>query len=538
MLSVLSSVFRLNCCQLCGSKSKQTQFSLEALLNHFCSIPTDHQAMKTSKKSHTRSMDAKKAKASIASTKSDVIVKKSQQKGTGDEDAGKKTDIRKVDVLLGRGNGIATWVGNKNFRRIVDSYKGAYKTAYRMEKSLVAEQVIHDVLHEVKGRFIEKKPSGDYIIVAYERALEKTCQCLREKSAALPTDSDSEESEIILQSKRPKKKRVTSLADEEISKPKTPTKSSAKRKVELSPLRPTKKAKTKKATQILPSVTVPLSKGLPKVPRKLAPKKEPRVPPGEHLPKVLRKNAPKKDPRVPPKVTSNASVNSFAKAKIAKAKAEKATQILPSVTVPLSKGLTKVLRKLAPKKEPRVPPGVVNASATISNAKVADSDVEYYGPTVHGTAVAAAAKNIRNEPEGRVQKLVDRAIEKKSSMQSHHGDLDDIFNLMPPNLTTLFSGIVSLSERSIHAVLGKAHPGADFPAAAVSTPARGKSLAALKQFKIHKTPYSPTNVADFDRESLETIFEPMFEASQSTDFALDLLDDSCPPHWSSHGYMG
>jgi hypothetical protein len=510
MLSVLSSIFLLPLLSTHGSKSKQTQFSLEALLNHFCSIPTDHQEMKSN------------TKTSIASTKTGVIVKKSQQKkGTRDEYAGKKTDIREVDVLLGRGNGIATWIGNKNFRRIVDSYKAAYQKAHRHEKSKVAKQVIQDVLQEEKGRFIRKSPSGDYILVAYKRALEKTCQCLREKSAALPTDSDSEESEISLQSKRPKKKRVTCVADEEIPKPKTPPKSSAKRKAELSPLRPTKNAKTEKAAHILPSVTVPFCKRLPKVLRKIAPKKDPRVP-----------------PKVVPEVVTNASVSSFAKAKFAKAKAEKATQILSSVTVPLSKRLPAVLRKLAPKKEPRVPPGVVNASATISNAKVADSDVEYYGPTVHGTAVAAAAKNIRNEPEGRVQKLVDRAIEKKSSMQSHHGDLDDIFNLMPPNLTTLFSGIVSLSERSIHAVLGKAHPGADFPAAAVSTPARGKSLAALKQFKIHKTPYSPTNVADFDRESLETIFEPMFEASQSTDFALDLLDDSCPPHWSSHGYMG
>jgi hypothetical protein len=59
----------------------------------------------------------------------------------------------------------------------------------------------------------------------------------------------------------------------------------------------------------------------------------------------------------------------------------------------------------------------------------------------------------------------------------------------------------------------------------------------LKQAR-ERNPESPTNVADFDRVMLEAVFEPAFEPNQSADFTLDLLEDTTPRHWSSHGFMG
>jgi hypothetical protein len=109
-----------------------------------------------------------------------------------------ETSLRNCDVLLGRGNGIATWIGNKTFRRIVVSYKAAYRNAYRPEQSIVSKQVIEEV-HERGGRFVEMHPSGAIVEVSYVKALQKTCQCLREKSLAAP--GDSEDSEIVLPEK-------------------------------------------------------------------------------------------------------------------------------------------------------------------------------------------------------------------------------------------------------------------------------------------------------------------------------------------------
>lgn len=91
------------------------------------------------------------------------------------------------DVLSGRGNGVAIYPGNRQFREFIRSFKDEYVRAYRNEKGNVASDVIRTVLSlNPPGRFVEKAKSGNgYQLVDYSRALEKTSQALREGSAAL-----------------------------------------------------------------------------------------------------------------------------------------------------------------------------------------------------------------------------------------------------------------------------------------------------------------------------------------------------------------
>jgi hypothetical protein len=420
---------------------------------------------KFTKKSKTQSANASTvSKTSIASTKSKIVAKANEKFPAGGEEAGEKVTLNDSDVLLGRGNGIASWVGNKNFRSIVLSYKDAYKNAFRQEKSFVSRQVIEDV-HEEGGRFVERDFSGDHVEVPYEKALEKTCQCLREKPIG-----ESEKPVAVLPKKCskiiPAVKLSTSLA------------SVAKRKGVYRPSKTAKKARTEEATKamkILPSVTASMM--------------------------TLKNNGPKKEPRV------------------------------PQIT----------LKKKPTKKNPQVPRKVIKAVKKSTSSNVATSATNI-GSTYTSSGISTTVKYTKSEDDFRVQKLVDHAVQIK--MMYDPGDLDEIFVPAPPNLSSFFSGIVSLSERSIHAVTGKGHSGADLltltPAV---TPTHGKSLAVLKQAREKNArdtgnPESPTNATDFDRVMLEAICEPAFEPNQSSDFSMGLFEDSSAYHWPSHGYMG
>jgi hypothetical protein len=405
------------------------------------------------------------SKTSIASTKSKIVAKPHKESPAGGEEAGEQLTLHKCDVLLGRGNGIASWVGNKNFRNIVFSYKEAYKVSPRQEKSLVSRQVIEDV-HKEGGRFVERDSSGGYVEVTDEKALEKTCQCLREK----PIGEQEKNPEVI------------PAAEEEIPKLSTSSGSAAKRKGMNSPSRPAKKAKkaktgeTKatKVTKILPAVTTSMM--------------------------TLKNNGLKKEPRV------------------------------PQIT----------LKNKPTKREPQVPRKVVKVVKKSTSTNFVAS-VTKVCPTYTSSGITTTVKRTESEDECRVQKLVDQAV--KIKMMINPGDIDEMFVLAPPTLCSFFSGIVSLSERSIHAVTGKGPPGADLFLTPAFTPTPGKSLAVLKQVRDkhardRENPESPTNVTDFDRVMLEAIFEPAFEPHQSSDFALDLFEDSSGFHWPSHGYMG
>jgi hypothetical protein len=96
-------------------------------------------------------------------------------------------DLTSTDVLLGRGNGVAGFVGNQNFRKLVWSQKDAYASAYRNEKGVVAVRVMRLVAQQdPPGRFVERIGPNHFFEVDESKALEKTCQALREKKNKRP----------------------------------------------------------------------------------------------------------------------------------------------------------------------------------------------------------------------------------------------------------------------------------------------------------------------------------------------------------------
>ena len=103
------------------------------------------------------------------------------------------------DVVFGRGSTIGKYLGNHNFRRICWEYKPFYLKAYRHEKQRVASQVIETIMNlDPPGRFIEQV-AGEEIFesVTYERALEKTCQYLREKKCKKPDGTKPRAQELV-----------------------------------------------------------------------------------------------------------------------------------------------------------------------------------------------------------------------------------------------------------------------------------------------------------------------------------------------------
>ncbi|GKY94571.1 hypothetical protein MPSEU_000422700 [Mayamaea pseudoterrestris] len=86
------------------------------------------------------------------------------------------------DVLMGRGKRVSEWPGNIYFRQLIASNREKYLVAPRHEKVTIADQVIHQI-HSIGGRFLKEQDDGPegWYEVELERAVEKTCQALREK---------------------------------------------------------------------------------------------------------------------------------------------------------------------------------------------------------------------------------------------------------------------------------------------------------------------------------------------------------------------
>ena len=92
------------------------------------------------------------------------------------------------DVLLGRGNGIAKNRGNRIFRNMVWNLRDEYVRADRSDKRVVANRVIDAMAQlDPPGRFIARSSSSTkYVEVNRKKAVEKTCQALREKKYTHP----------------------------------------------------------------------------------------------------------------------------------------------------------------------------------------------------------------------------------------------------------------------------------------------------------------------------------------------------------------
>lgn len=95
---------------------------------------------------------------------------------------------RKNDIILGRGNGVKAWRGNTLFHSIILDHRNTYQNAAWKNKASIAHHILQDIMAlDPPGRFIEKKESNRHFsLVPYHRALEKTCQALREKRKINP----------------------------------------------------------------------------------------------------------------------------------------------------------------------------------------------------------------------------------------------------------------------------------------------------------------------------------------------------------------
>ena len=103
--------------------------------------------------------------------------------------------LNENDVLLGRGVGPSQYIGNKRFRRLVESRKAEYVAldSYN-DKAIVAWEVYNEI-HARGGRFLKLVQSGKqarsvvtkgvWRQASEEAALEKCKQALREKQAPL-----------------------------------------------------------------------------------------------------------------------------------------------------------------------------------------------------------------------------------------------------------------------------------------------------------------------------------------------------------------
>jgi hypothetical protein len=94
------------------------------------------------------------------------------------------TELTMDDVLLGRGNNLVTYEGNRRYRDVVLSVRDRYLKANRVQKGQIAKQVIETIWRR-GGRFLESKDNDqtNWREADLARLLEKTTQALREKYA-------------------------------------------------------------------------------------------------------------------------------------------------------------------------------------------------------------------------------------------------------------------------------------------------------------------------------------------------------------------
>ena len=90
------------------------------------------------------------------------------------------SDLNTHDVLLGRGGGTNTQVGNRRFRTLVTDFQPTYLMAKRKEKPLLARSIVL-IIRNRGGRFLKKDDNtGRLHEVGDEKAEAKTSQALRE----------------------------------------------------------------------------------------------------------------------------------------------------------------------------------------------------------------------------------------------------------------------------------------------------------------------------------------------------------------------
>ena len=92
-----------------------------------------------------------------------------------------RESINDNDVLCGRGGISNTHKGNVAYREIVYRQKGRYSRATKKEKPSIASEIVKKINNMTpRGRFLKKVASDSYDEISEAKAIEKTCQALRE----------------------------------------------------------------------------------------------------------------------------------------------------------------------------------------------------------------------------------------------------------------------------------------------------------------------------------------------------------------------
>eukprot|EP00977_Amphora_coffeiformis_P019575 scaffold7349_cov173-Amphora_coffeaeformis.AAC.56 len=126
------------------------------------------------------------------------------------------SSLNEHDVIMGRGNKVGKFAGNLNFRRVCWKHKARYLRACKEEKSKIAFEVLDEIGNlDPPGRFLEPQ-GGYYVFVHPKRALEKTCQLLREKKVKKPDGMESLPMQRIQVNKSLRRRKpARNLSDEE-----------------------------------------------------------------------------------------------------------------------------------------------------------------------------------------------------------------------------------------------------------------------------------------------------------------------------------
>jgi len=149
----------------------------------------------------------------------------------GKKDGGiNEADLRKTDVLFGRGNGIVQYDGNIKFRHLVWKHRPVYLSSEKHSKGAIARNVMAEIEKlSPPGRFLEQIARQTYAVVEDKRVFQKVCQSLREKKVGCPAQFVGRDDEQLVPPERtsqsPKSKKAPSRSRKaDNNEPKTVTK--------------------------------------------------------------------------------------------------------------------------------------------------------------------------------------------------------------------------------------------------------------------------------------------------------------------------
>lgn len=114
-----------------------------------------------------------------------------------DPNAERVTDLKKDDIVFGRGRGFQNHPGNLRMRSVIDKYKRHYHSLKRSDKRILVENVYKELVKD-GARFLKKVDDEDaWVKVDVPIALQKVSHTLRcRKSAEKLTANGSETSGV------------------------------------------------------------------------------------------------------------------------------------------------------------------------------------------------------------------------------------------------------------------------------------------------------------------------------------------------------